>query len=131
MCLGGGRGWLFSGRLSVQTHGWLGDYAVDDVCWCRVRCLWRWCWLRGRGSGVSRLEELVIEAPLLLPEHGAVAVQLLVGGADEEGRCGFEVYSRLEDPAGHHTGDRGGRCGGGVGSSCEWGVGGGCGGGGV
>ncbi|ORA02991.1 hypothetical protein BST12_29775, partial [Mycobacterium angelicum] len=85
----------------MQTHGWLADYAVADVVLLPGAAFAEMVLAAGAWAGVPRLEELVIEAPLLLPEHGAVGLQLLVGGPDGEGRCGFEVYSRLEDPAGY------------------------------
>nr|WP_275579116.1 polyketide synthase dehydratase domain-containing protein [Mycobacterium riyadhense] len=80
VCLGGERGWLFSGRLSVQTHRWLADYAVADVVLVPGAVFVELVLAAGARAGVSRVEELVIEAPLLLPEQGAVALQLLIGG---------------------------------------------------
>ncbi len=100
VCLGGERGWLFSGSLSVQTHRWLADYAVADVVLVPGSAFVELVLAAGARAGVPRVEELVIEAPLLLPEQGAVALQLLIGGPDAEGRCGFEVYSRPEHSVG-------------------------------
>ena len=42
--LGGGQGWLFTGRLSVETHPWLADHRVLTWCWFRARRWWRWRW---------------------------------------------------------------------------------------
>ncbi|WP_432049245.1 polyketide synthase dehydratase domain-containing protein, partial [Streptomyces asiaticus] len=49
--------------------------------------------------GCDLLEELTLEAPLVLPEVGGVQLQLSVGEPDGSGRRGFEVYSRFEDAA--------------------------------
>ncbi|MBP8539792.1 type I polyketide synthase, partial [Streptomyces sp. MK37H] len=43
------------------------------------------------------VEELVMEAPLVLAEGGAVQVRVSVAEADEGGRRGVRVYSRAED----------------------------------
>ncbi|HXS47239.1 MAG TPA: type I polyketide synthase, partial [Solirubrobacterales bacterium] len=40
------------------------------------------------------MEELTLQAPLILPEQGAVALQVSVGAADEEGRREVSVHSR-------------------------------------
>src|SRR5205823_5381492 len=42
------------------------------------------------------VEELTIEVPLILPERGGVAVQVVVG-APEDGRRQVSVYSRGDD----------------------------------
>jgi len=44
--------------------------------------------------GYQRVEELTLEAPLVLPEQGAVALQVVIGDADTEGRRSLEVHSR-------------------------------------
>jgi acyl carrier protein len=51
----------------------------------------------GDQVGCGLLEELTLEAPLVLPERGGVQVQVSVGAPDGEGRRGIGVYSRAED----------------------------------
>ncbi|WP_199827972.1 type I polyketide synthase [Streptomyces sp. XY332] len=53
----------------------------------------------GDEAGCGVLEELVIEAPLVVPEYGGVRVQVAVGGPDENGSRTVEVYSQREDAA--------------------------------
>ncbi|HSR95261.1 MAG TPA: SDR family NAD(P)-dependent oxidoreductase, partial [Solirubrobacterales bacterium] len=50
----------------------------------------------GRELGCESLEELTIEAPLILPDEGAVAIQVLVSESDQQGRHELTVHSRLE-----------------------------------
>ncbi|MET9701340.1 SDR family NAD(P)-dependent oxidoreductase, partial [Streptomyces sp. NPDC006529] len=47
--------------------------------------------------GCDVVEELTLEAPLVLPERGGVQLQLVVEGAVEAGRRPFGVYSRRQD----------------------------------
>ncbi|NBH07027.1 polyketide synthase dehydratase domain-containing protein, partial [Amycolatopsis sp. SID8362] len=48
----------------------------------------------GDQVGCDRVEDLTLLAPLVLPERGGVALQLVVGGADAEGRRPLSVYAR-------------------------------------
>ena len=97
--LGGERGWLFSGRLSVATHPWLVDHAVFDTVLLPGTAFVEMALAAGARAGLDRLDELVLEAPLLVPEHGGVQLQVLVGGPDEQDRCRVDVYSRPESIA--------------------------------
>ena len=48
----------------------------------------------GAHDDLDRLDDFLLQAPLLIPEHGAVQLQLLVGPPDEAGRCRVTIYSR-------------------------------------
>ncbi len=50
----------------------------------------------GAEVGVEALEELTLEAPLVLPERGAVQLQLSVTEPDESARRQITIYSRPE-----------------------------------
>ncbi|MFC7898499.1 type I polyketide synthase, partial [Streptomyces sp. NPDC057381] len=54
----------------------------------------------GDEAGCGVLEELVIEAPLVVPEQGGVRVQVAVGGPGENGSRTVEVFSQREDATG-------------------------------
>ncbi|KAK1177375.1 SDR family NAD(P)-dependent oxidoreductase [Streptomyces sp. NBS 14/10] len=95
--MAGGGGWLLTGRLSPAEHPWLGDHAVAGRVLLPGTA---WVELALRAAelvGCDTVEQLTLEAPLLLPEHGGVHVQLAVAAADEAGRRGLTVYSRGED----------------------------------
>ncbi|WP_189711517.1 type I polyketide synthase, partial [Streptomyces anandii] len=51
----------------------------------------------GDQVGCDHLEELTLEAPLVLPERGAVQLQLLVGAPGDDGRRSLTVASRPQD----------------------------------
>jgi acyl transferase domain-containing protein len=89
-------GLLFTGRLSLATHPWLADHAVDGTVILPGTAYLELAAHAGEHAGARRVEELAIEAPLLLPEKGAVTVQVWVGGADTAGRRRVTVNSRAE-----------------------------------
>ncbi|MFE2449193.1 type I polyketide synthase, partial [Streptomyces sp. NPDC059426] len=90
-------GFLFTGRLSPQTHPWLVDHMVQDTVLLPGTAFLELALHAADQVGCDRVEELTLTAPLPLPERGAVHLQLAVGGPDENGARSLNVYSRLED----------------------------------
>ncbi|MFD8094684.1 type I polyketide synthase [Streptomyces malaysiensis] len=97
--LAGGDGVLLTGRISAQTHPWLLDHAVMGSVLLPGTAFVELAVRAGDQVGCDQVEELTLEAPLVLPEVGGVQLQLSVGEPDGSGRRGFEVYSRFEDAA--------------------------------
>ena len=95
--LAGSEGHLFTGRLSVRSHPWLADHAVGGVVLLPGTAFVELAVWAGDQVGCERVEELTIEAPLVLPEDATVSLQLAVGVADETGKRPIEVYSRVEN----------------------------------
>ncbi|KUJ40943.1 hypothetical protein ACZ90_68645 [Streptomyces albus subsp. albus] len=91
-------GLLFTGRLSLDTHPWLADHAVADVVLLPGTAFVELAIRAGDHVGCDRLEELTLEAPLVLPARGAVQVRLTVGEADSAGRRSLSVHSRADTP---------------------------------
>ncbi|MFI6825440.1 SDR family NAD(P)-dependent oxidoreductase, partial [Micromonospora sp. NPDC050187] len=90
---------VLTGRLSVATHPWLADHAVSGVVIVPGTALVELAVRAGDEVGVSRLRELTIAAPLVLPETGGVRVQVRVGAADPTGARIVAVHSQSEgDP---------------------------------
>ncbi|KKM14647.1 hypothetical protein LCGC14_1704020, partial [marine sediment metagenome] len=92
------QGWLFTGRLSLQTHPWLADHAVMDTPLLPGTAFVELALHAGGEAGCEVVEELTLEVPLILPEQGAVQIQLSVAEPDDSGRREIAIYSRLEDP---------------------------------
>ena len=90
-------GWLLTGRLSLQTHPWLADHAVHGTAILPGTAFVEMALKAAEQVGAAGIEELTIEAPLLLPERGAVQVQVSVGAADEQGSRAIAIHSRAED----------------------------------
>jgi pimaricinolide synthase PimS1 len=95
-----GSGWLLTGRLSRQTHPWLADHAVFGTAILPGTGFFELALRAAEQAGAEAVEELTIEAPLILGERGAVQLQVSVGEADESGRRPLAIHSRPEDPAG-------------------------------
>ncbi|MET9757335.1 SDR family NAD(P)-dependent oxidoreductase, partial [Streptomyces syringium] len=94
--LADGEGVLFTGRLSLQSHPWLADHTVLGRVLLPGTALLELAIRAGDEVDCDRVEELTLAAPLVLPEHGAVQVQLRVGVADDTGRRTVTVHSRPE-----------------------------------
>jgi pimaricinolide synthase PimS1 len=94
--LPGDAGWLLTGRLSLRTHAWLGDHRIHGAALLPGTAFVEMALEGARLAGASQIAELTIEAPLILPDEGAMQVQLSVGAVDEEGRRPISIHSRPE-----------------------------------
>ncbi|WP_373920581.1 type I polyketide synthase [Streptomyces rapamycinicus] len=90
-------GLLLTGRLSLRTHAWLADHAVLGRVVLPGTAFVELALRAGDAVGCDRLEELTLEMPLVLPEDGAVQVQLVVSAPRETGHREFSVYARGDD----------------------------------
>ncbi|GAA3986874.1 type I polyketide synthase [Allokutzneria multivorans] len=89
--------YLFTGRLSLSTHGWLADHAVLGQVLVPGAGLIELAVRAADEAGCGTVEELMLQAPLVLPESGAIQVQVHVGSADDDGRRSINVHSRKQD----------------------------------
>ncbi|WP_329340040.1 type I polyketide synthase [Streptomyces sp. NBC_00663] len=89
-------GCLFTGRLSARTHPWLADHAVLGAVLVPGTAFVDLALHAGARFGCTRVDDLVLEAPLVLPENGGVQVQVVVAGPDDSGRREVNVYARQE-----------------------------------
>ncbi|MEU1800716.1 type I polyketide synthase, partial [Streptomyces sp. NPDC019937] len=92
-------GFLYTGRLALDTHPWLADHTVAGSVLLPGTAFVELAVRAGDQVGCDLLEELTLEAPLVLPEAGRVQLQLSVGAPDASGRRSLTVYSRSEDAA--------------------------------
>ncbi|MEU0744726.1 type I polyketide synthase, partial [Streptomyces sp. NPDC006134] len=92
-------GLVLTSRLSLQSHPWLAGHAIGGVVIVPGTAYVDLAVRAGDEFGYGVLEELVIEAPLVLPERGGVRVQVAVSGPDATGRRSVDVYSLREDAA--------------------------------
>nr|WP_206791062.1 type I polyketide synthase [Amycolatopsis sp. MtRt-6] len=96
-------GLVFTSRLSLRTHPWLADHAIGGAVLVAGTGLVELAVRAGDEAGCPVLEELVIEAPLVVPEQGGVRVQVAVGAPGETGVRTVDVYSLREDQEGDET----------------------------
>ncbi|MFE4368425.1 SDR family NAD(P)-dependent oxidoreductase [Streptomyces sp. NPDC056835] len=97
VALGGTDGVLLTGRLSAQTHPWLADHAVLDSILLPGTAFLELAIRAGDQVGCDLVEELTLEAPLVLPGNGTVRVQVWVGAEDESGRRELTLHSSAGD----------------------------------
>ncbi|MFI0374017.1 SDR family NAD(P)-dependent oxidoreductase [Actinomadura sp. 1N219] len=90
-------GVVLTGRLSLNAQPWLADHEVGGAVLLPGTAFVDLAIRAGDHVGCGFLEELTLQAPLVLPEHGGVAVQVVAGAADESGRRVVGVYSRTGD----------------------------------
>ncbi|MFI9802962.1 type I polyketide synthase [Streptomyces sp. NPDC052301] len=97
VALPGAGGFLVTGRLSLRTHPWLADHTVMDSVLLPGTALVELAVRAGDEAGCAQVEDLTLEAPLVVPDRGGVAVQVWVGAEEEPGRRALSVHSRRED----------------------------------
>ncbi|MFE9934547.1 beta-ketoacyl synthase N-terminal-like domain-containing protein, partial [Streptomyces sp. NPDC005533] len=93
--LAGGEGLLFTGRVSRSTHPWIADHAVSGTVLLPGTALVEMAVAAGERFGYDRLRELVLEAPLIVPEDTRTHLQVALG-AEESGTRSVTVHSRVE-----------------------------------
>ncbi|MEV0902543.1 SDR family NAD(P)-dependent oxidoreductase, partial [Actinoplanes sp. NPDC049802] len=92
-----GGGAVFTGRLALNTHPWLADHAVADLVLLPGAALVELAAHVGRELDCPRVEELILEVPLVLPDRRGVQVRVTVGGPAPDGGRDVSVHSRAEN----------------------------------
>ncbi|QKW52397.1 type I polyketide synthase [Streptomyces buecherae] len=94
--LADGGGVLLTGRISLRTHGWLAGHAVGGAVLLPGTAFVELAVRAGDEVGCGRVEELTLQAPLVLPEHGGVRLQVAVGEPTADGARSVRIYSRAD-----------------------------------
>ncbi|AZM55233.1 beta-ketoacyl synthase [Streptomyces sp. WAC 01529] len=88
--------WVFTGRISAETQPWVSDHVVlgsvivPGTAWVELASA------AGREVDAPVVDELVMEAPLLLEEGAAVRLRVTVGAVAEDGRREVAVFAHPE-----------------------------------
>uniref|UniRef100_UPI0027E1A703 SDR family NAD(P)-dependent oxidoreductase n=1 Tax=Kitasatospora aureofaciens TaxID=1894 RepID=UPI0027E1A703 len=90
-------GVVLTGRLSLARQPWLADHVVAGQVVVPGAALIEMAVRAGDDAGSGRVEELVIESPLVLPPQGGIRVQVTVEGPDEAGRRVVGIYAQAEE----------------------------------
>ncbi|MFF4410859.1 acyltransferase domain-containing protein, partial [Streptomyces sp. NPDC001404] len=88
--------WVLSGRLTSDSHTWLADHVVRGQRLLCATAFLEVAWRAAREASCTCVEELVLQAPLVIPERGAVHLRTIVGAADTAGRRTLRISSRSE-----------------------------------
>ncbi|MET7642024.1 SDR family NAD(P)-dependent oxidoreductase [Streptomyces sp. NPDC005438] len=111
--LADGGGHLFTSRLSLRDHSWLSDHDVLGTILFPGTGFLELALRAAAEVGCDQVEELTLAAPLVMPENGAVQLQVTVGGDDGSGLRAIRIHSRAEGASGdvpwtlHATGSLG------------------------
>ncbi|MEV5162917.1 SDR family NAD(P)-dependent oxidoreductase, partial [Streptomyces sp. NPDC053728] len=85
---------LFTGRLSLQTQPWLADHAVMGSVLLPGTAFVDLALHAGDHVGCELVDELTLQAPLVLRESTGVQLQVVVGTPEADGRRPVSVHSR-------------------------------------
>ncbi|ONI83214.1 hypothetical protein ALI144C_17115 [Actinosynnema sp. ALI-1.44] len=88
---------VLSGRISLREQSWLADHVVAGVVLLPGTAFVEMAVRAGDEVGCTLVEELTLQTPLVVPDAGAVHVQVIVGEPGETGRRSIDVYSRPAD----------------------------------
>ncbi|MFI0424550.1 SDR family NAD(P)-dependent oxidoreductase, partial [Spongiactinospora sp. 9N601] len=99
VALPGSGGYLFTARISLADHPWLADHAVRGTVLLPGTAFAELAVRAGDQFGCDLVEELVLEAPLLLAADAGVRLQVAVAAPDDAGRRRFTMYSLPDDAA--------------------------------
>ncbi|MGQ4366287.1 KR domain-containing protein, partial [Streptomyces sp. SAS_272] len=95
--LPGAQSLLFTGRLSLKTHGRLAEHTGAGITVLPAAALAD-ALLHAAGEiGCERIDELDFHEPLVMPERGGVQLRVEVGESDEEGLRVMTLHSRREN----------------------------------
>ncbi|MBM7443115.1 acyl transferase domain-containing protein/acyl carrier protein/NADP-dependent 3-hydroxy acid dehydrogenase YdfG, partial [Streptomyces sp. HB132] len=92
--LAGGESTVFTGLLSPGRYPWLADHAVMGSVLLPATAFVDLALHAASYVECDLIEELTLEAPLVLSEHADTQLQLVVGAADGEGRRVVTVHAR-------------------------------------
>ncbi|MEU1073475.1 SDR family NAD(P)-dependent oxidoreductase [Streptomyces sp. NPDC005878] len=86
-----------TGRLSLATHPWLGEHRVSGHAVVPGTAVLDMVLRAGDEAGTPLVDELVMEAPLVLPERSALQVRITVSAPDTTGRRPVTVHARPDE----------------------------------
>ncbi|WP_369369077.1 type I polyketide synthase [Streptomyces sp. CG4] len=85
---------VFTGRLSVQLQPWLAEHVVSGSILLPGTAFLELALHAADHVGCGQVEELTLQTPLVLPDQGAVQLQVTVGAPDSTGRRELGIHSR-------------------------------------
>ncbi|MEV0203429.1 type I polyketide synthase, partial [Nonomuraea sp. NPDC050691] len=88
---------VLTGRLSVAGAPWLADHRVGGAVVLPGAAMADLVLEAGARTGCELVEELMFEAPLVLPDRGGVVVQVVVERPDASGARPVRLHSRPAD----------------------------------
>ncbi|WP_406358255.1 type I polyketide synthase [Streptomyces sp. NBC_01635] len=85
---------LLTGRLSTRAQAWLADHTVSGALLLPGTAFVELVLRAGDEVGCGLLDDLTLEAPLVLPDDTGVQLQIALGAPDPSGRRPVTVHAR-------------------------------------
>ncbi len=92
--------YVLTGLLTRRTQPWLDEHVVAGTVLLPGAALVEWALRAADETGCAAVEELTLQAPLVLPASGGLRVQVKVAAPGEDGRREVRIYSRPGDDPG-------------------------------
>ncbi|MEU8517950.1 polyketide synthase dehydratase domain-containing protein, partial [Kitasatospora sp. NPDC048722] len=99
VALANAEGTLLTGRLSLKAQPWLGDHRVGGMAVFPATGFLELAVRAGDQVACDRVERLTLAEPLVLPEDGAVVVQIQVDAPAASGARPVRIFSRPDADA--------------------------------
>ncbi|MFI2287584.1 SDR family NAD(P)-dependent oxidoreductase [Streptomyces niveus] len=86
---------LCTGRLSLREHPWLADHGLAGTVLLPGAAFVELAIQAGDQAGCDQVEELVLEAPLVLDQGSEIRLHLELGAPDDSGRRSLSVHAQV------------------------------------
>ncbi len=90
-------GLVLTGRMSVRLQPWLADHAIGGTVLFPGTGFVELAVRAGDEVACGQVRDLALQTPLVLPEQGAVQIQVVVGRPADTGGREVRIYSRPEN----------------------------------
>ncbi|MGR4884661.1 type I polyketide synthase [Streptomyces sp. LARHCF249] len=90
-------GLMATSSWSLRSHPWLADHQVADSVVVPNAALVELSIRLGDLAATPVLDELTVDAPVVMPQRGSRSIQVVVGEPDAARRRSVEIYSRAAD----------------------------------
>jgi acyl transferase domain-containing protein/acyl carrier protein len=117
--IGDGGGVAFTGRICLTDFPWLADHRVSGAIVVPGAAVLDVVLEAGTQVGCGAVEELMFEAPLVLPAEGELFLQVVVEAGEQGAPRAVKVYSRPDGGAWARCAS-GAIVAGGQGRTCDW-----------
>ena len=91
---------MFTGSLSLAARPWLADHRVCGTAFVSATTLLDLALYAGDQAGCGQVDELTMQAPLVVPEQGSVQLRVVLGQPDTRAGRPLAIYSRPAGQAG-------------------------------
>ncbi|MEV4630609.1 type I polyketide synthase, partial [Micromonospora sp. NPDC049523] len=89
---------ILTSGLSLAAHPWLADHVVNGAVLVPATAFLELAVAAGDRVDLDRVDDLTLEAPLVVPQRHEARIQVTVGPTDATDRRPFAVYATVDAP---------------------------------